>query len=425
LPDASASPEASASGALTSPSAGPSSAAASVTPGGPLAASGSIVVLGNDYSISVVDADRRSSHLSPADPGVVAFPAWSPDGSSIAAVRSVGTDTAVVVFDAAEVAIDDPVEPVTIYRAAGIEPFYLSWSPDGGAVSFLASGPDGLSVRSAQADGSEPGSVIRTGEPLYYDWTAADRLFAHIGTGPDALLAVIGLDGEEVGPRLASPGEFRSVVVSPDGALVGYVRAGHAGASEVVAAAPDGSGERSMPLFGLGAVGFDPTGETLAAIGLDEPSSVAFTLPVGPLRLMDVRTGEVRTLLDGIVVTFWWSPDGSTIAALRVQPVGGPTASGSATPAPSDQPTEVRLLFVDVASGDVLSQSVVRLGGLFIEQLVSYFDQYALSHELWAPDSRSILLPIVDDDGETRVAVMSRDGDRPATIDGAIAFWSR
>jgi len=151
-------------------------------------------------------------------------------------------------------------------------------------------------------------------------------------------------------------------------------------------------------------------------------------VPVGPLRLLDAATGKARTLLDGNVVGFWWSPDGKTIAALRVQPVAGAAASPATSAAPDPSAaapeTEIRLLFVDVASGRIRSQPVVQPGQLFIDQFLLYFDQYALSHHLWAPDGSSFLMPIVDRDGLTRVGVFFPDDRPPVTIDGTIGFWS-
>ena len=93
-------------------------------------------------------------------------------------------------------------------------------------------------------------------------------------------------------------------------------------------------------------------------------------------------------------------------------------------PSPTEQQTEVRLLFVDVATGEIGAQEVVRPGQLFIDQFLTYFDQYALSHTIWAPDSSSILIPTVGDDGITRIAVMFRNGDPARTIEGLIGFWS-
>jgi TolB protein len=185
-----------------------------------------------------------------------------------------------------------------------------------------------------------------------------------------------------------------------------------------------------MSVFGSTALVFDPTGDTVASIGPSQPSQTAYSVPLGPLRLIDARSGKVRTLLDGSVVSFWWSPDGATMAALRLQPIAGiipalsPISPASAAPSPVPQATEVRLLFVDVASGEIRSQHVVQPGELFIGQFLTYFDQYALSHRLWAPDSSSLLLPVVDRDGTTRIAIMPANGDPVRTIEGAIGFWS-
>jgi TolB protein len=410
--------------ASPAPSATAVSAAASVTPGGRLAASGSIVVLGDDGSISTIDAERRSLLLAPPDEGIVAFPAWSPDGMRIAAIRSAAEGDAIVVFDAGREAVARGAEPVEIFQSSVADPFYLSWTPDGRNVSFLASTAEGLSLLLAPADGAGQSSTIGSGNPLYFDWIERDRLLAHIGNGPEALLGEIGLDGDAVAPTVDSPGDFRSAIVSPDHRYIGFVRLGVDTASEVVVAARDGTSEHAMPVLGIAAVTFDPTGDTLASIGRVDPAELAFAVPIGPLRLLDAHSGAVRTLLDGYVVSFWWSPDGQTIAALRVQPVDDQGGTGSPVPSPGEPAQEIRLLFVDVASGDIVSETAVLPGGLFVDQLLTYFDQYALSHRLWAPDSSSLLMPVVEEDGKTRVAVMFANGDPPASIDGIIGFWS-
>jgi TolB protein len=81
-------------------------------------------------------------------------------------------------------------------------------------------------------------------------------------------------------------------------------------------------------------------------------------------------------------------------------------------------------VFVDVASGKVRSQPVVQPGVRFIETFLVYFDQYALSHRIWAPDSSSLLLPEALPDGSTRLTVRFPDGELPLALDGDIGFWS-
>ena len=158
-------------------------------------------------------------------------------------------------------------------------------------MSFLGSDSSGLALRiapadgSAPVDGSGPGSIIRIGEPFYFDWIDSDQLLAHIGNGADAFLGEIGRDGVAVAPAIKSPGTFRSADMSGDGKFVGYVRAGDDGKDAVVVATRDGSDEHSMPVFGIAAVEFGPTDDTLATIGAIEPLDEPFSVPVGPLRL--------------------------------------------------------------------------------------------------------------------------------------------
>ena len=409
-------------------------AANAVPPGRSLASSGSIASVHDDGSLWLIDVDGRSVLLAGADDGAHGFPTWSPDASKIAVTRVSAIDASIVVFDVDRASTGPLVDPRVIFQSATVGPFYLSWTPDGQDVSFLANEPAGIALRIAPADGSAPidgtgpGAVIRTGNPFYYDWIDSDRLLAHIGNGAEAFLGEIGRDGAPIGTAIKAPGIFRSVDVSADGTYAGYVRAGEDGEDAVVVAAREGSDEQSMPVFGIAALEFSPTDDTIASIGAIEPQDAPAGFPNGPLRLLDARTGATRTLLDGRVVSFAWSPDGTTIAAIRLVPfpdvlASSPSLSPSASPAP-DGLTEIRLAFVDVASGEIRSESRVTPGSLYVGALLTYFDQYALSHRLWAPDSSSILLPQDDEIRTTRLDVFFVNGDRPITLEGEIGFWS-
>jgi TolB protein len=401
--------------------AAPTSSAAP-EPIGRLASAGVVALLSSDGStISLVDAAGDTVLVSEAG-GRYGFPAWSPDGKHVATTRVDDTGIAVVIIDPT---LPDagPAANVAIFQSPDAEPFYLSWRPDSEMVSFLASESDGLALRiapvdaSAPLDGSGPHSIIRSGNPFYFDWIGSDRLLAHIGTGPEAFLGEFGLDGEGPGGTLGAPGDFRSPVISRDGKYVGVVRAGAAGADEsvgpatIVLAQRDGDDAASMPVIGPAAMAFDPSGSRLAAIGAVDAFEGERVVPIGPVRLLEAGAKAPRSLLDGAVVGFWWSPDGATLAAIRIATVDG-------TP-------EVRLVFVDVASGDIRAEPSVRPSSVFIQQVLTYFDQYALSHRLWAPDSSSFLLPVIDADGAARVLAVTPDGEVLARLDGVMAFWSQ
>jgi TolB protein len=384
----------------------------------PLGTTGTVALLRGNGSLAVIAADGRSAVLEPGDPNY-AFPAWSPDGTRLAAIRNLADGTAIVVYDPVAALDGGSADPHTIFRSSTIRPFYLSWTPDGREVSYLATDPTGLALRVAPADattptdGTETTSLVRVGDPFYFDWIAANELVAHVGTGEEAFLGEIDRAGGATGPAIERPAAFRSPAVSHDGRYRAFARVGPDG-SEVVVQERDGGAERSMPVFAMSAMAFDPVGDTIAALGADRPVFANLELPLGPVRLLDPASGDSRPLIDGAVISFWWSPDGRTIAALRAQPVEGG----------SEGQNEVRLLFVDVASGDTISEAVVQPGQLYVEQLLVYFDQYALSHRLWAPDGSSFLMPQRDADGATRIVAFFPDGRDPIAFDGLIGFWS-
>ena len=168
---------------------------------------------------------------------------------------------------------------------------------------------------------------------------------------------------------------------------------------------------------------------------------LASPIPSGKLRTVDATTGEVRTLLDASVLAFFWSPDGKTIAALDLRPADDAPDPGQAgvipavmgggsistvTPLAAGTPgIGMHLSFVDAETGSIRSERDLRVSETFGFQVLPYFDQYALSHHLWAPDSSSFLMPVVAEDGITYVAVTDPAGDHPPILlDGQMAFWS-
>ena len=282
--------------AASSPARTP--AATLALPDRPLASAGQIAVVRDDGSLWLTDAGGRPSMLASGDAGTFGFPTWSPDGSQIAAVQTSFTEATILVFDVGNANSQPAPTPRAIFRSATIAPFYLSWTPDGTDVSFLASDAESLKLwlapadGSAPLDGSGPGAVVRAGNPFYFDWIDGDHLFAHIGTGADAFLGEIGRDGVAIGKALRTPGVFRSADVSADGKYVGYVRAGASGKDAVVVTTRNGADEHSMPVFGLSAVDFSPVGDTLASIGAVEATTEPCRRPRGaapPDRCADRR----------------------------------------------------------------------------------------------------------------------------------------
>ena len=62
----------------------------------------------------------------------------------------------------------------------------------------------------------------------------------------------------------------------------------------------------------------------------------------------------------------------------------------------------------------------IKLADLFVNQVLPYFDQYALSHRFWSPDSRSLVLPIVGDQDVTRITTSSPTAPTRGVVDGRV-----
>ncbi|HET7472483.1 MAG TPA: hypothetical protein VFJ71_05105 [Candidatus Limnocylindrales bacterium] len=393
---------------------------------------GWIAAVDDAGNLSVIAPDGHGIALTDAAATTVGFPAFSPDGGRLAAIVGENGATSVDVFTIDRAGATVP-PPVPIYVSSERQAFYVSWMPGGRDVSFLANDADIVALRVAAADrgtpldGADTESLVRRGAPLYFDWIDDQDALVHVGVGPGAFLGLLRRDGTEDGGALARPGDFRSAQVSKDGRYVAWVRA-TGDASEVVVASRDGTTEQTLPVSGPAAVMFSPTEDVVAAIGAETGGSADLAFPLGPLRTIDAATGRTAVLLDGLVVASFWSPDGRTVAALRLQASGGSTAlapGALAAAVPSAPPNEVHLLFVDVASGAVRSDRVVQPGGRLVSEVLPYFDQYELSHRPWAPDSSSFLLPIVTDAGTSEVVALPPDGGEPTfSIRAGAAFWS-
>ena len=328
-----------------------------------------------------------------------------------------------------------PADPAVVYQSPDRPPFYLYWAPDSRRLTFLTTEPNGLALRLAPADASAPAAIIRSGSPMYWAWADPARLLVHSGDGgPDGFFGEIGADGASVEPAVIAPGGFRAPAVTSDGRFRAFVAPGEGTPAQIVVEARDRTNPHVLDVFGEAAIDFGPRTNELAFVAPTVAGGDP-ALPIGPLRLMDAASGQVRTILPGSVVAFFWAPDGRTIAALEITGSGGDqvatagdailtaaTTIASPSPAPG---AALRLVFVTPDTGAIRSQRAVRVSDTFVQQVLPFFDQYALSHRLWSPDGASVVLPVVADDGTDQLEVVRADGSDPRTVPaGVVGFWS-
>jgi TolB protein len=285
---------------------------------------------------------------------------------------------------------------------------------------------------------------------MYWSWVDDATLFVHAGGGTTAFLGEVGPTGDPAGTSdpINGSGDFRAPAVSAGGEFRAYVGRGadHNPAVIVEPRVADGNSRSEAKVLGPAALVFDPAGDALAFIARARADSPETNLPVGPLKVVDARSGAVRMLLPGSVIGFFWSPDGRSIAALRVGAGGTPataqaavfhrpnartpsTATTVAQLSPNVAPIataglDLDLTFVDPADGTIRSERSIRLADVFTNQVLPYFDQYALSHRVWSADGKSIALPVVGTDGSSEIHVYSADGSTDTKVaSGVVAFW--
>ena len=84
-------------------------------------------------------------------------------------------------------------------------------------------------------------------------------------------------------------------------------------------------------------------------------------------------------------------------------------------------------LFLDLYVIDVETRSERLVSSFvptpqFVQQFLPFFDQYALSHRIWSPDSDALVLPVVTDN-LPQVAVFDLDGNVTPIAPGDMPFW--
>lgn len=388
---------------------------------------GRIAFVDRDGQVVTIDPDGRNGRSLTNAAFTHQFPAWSPDGSRLAVI---GREAIYLLHDHQEAE-----EAISLYRSNRQNPFYLYWSPDGRSLSFLANEPQGsIGLRLVQTDAPYDERLLATGSPFYWQWLGDGRtLFIHTGgNGPMARLAFLPAESEiQPEDNIAPPGQFQAPGVSANGRFWAYAQDQSDGMSWLVIEDKESGEQWSQRHTGMVAMSWSPVGSRLAfSNGLDERIPSFW----GPLRLFDAESGEATILSDNTVLAFFWSPNGRFLATIQSNSgnrsfgvIAGlkengrpPLAKGSA-----QRPIHQFLLTViDVETGETRDLATFGPTRLFVGQFLPFFDQYALSHRLWSPDSAAIVLPLIEN-GVNRVKVFPINGEAPLDLGrGDMPVWS-
>ncbi len=354
------------------------------------------------------------------------YPAWSPDSSQLAVIGQDRAGGAVFVVDANA----EEAQPLRLYNDNRESPFYLYWSPDGEQIGFIANNRlSGIALHVVPVDGSDESRIISEGAPFYWHWadSGKEMLIHSGGTGFGSKVEMIEAGDGNANNELGRPGFFQSPGISANGRYWAYAQRDGAN-SHITIVDTETNELLSEQHLGLAALSWSPTDALLAYTSGDNPESESF---LGSLRLFNAETGEVRLLSRDTIVGFFWSPNGRYIAALSFlnngeerdvnvsspkQPVGKPSQQGRLPE------LELVIFDMDTMEGQEVLRYVPTLA--FLTQFLPFFDQYALSHQIWSPDSETIVLPMIEDNRSQIFTVSVKTGERRYLADGSMPFWS-
>jgi dipeptidyl aminopeptidase/acylaminoacyl peptidase len=378
---------------VASPSSGPAGVPTDVGRLAVLDALGNLVTIDPDGTDEVLLAEAVEGQI------VVQQPTWSPDGSRVAWVRLEVSDTGV--SSVLVTTQGDGTRPTEAPTSGA--PFYLFWDPTSSRIAYLGSSASSqieLGIVEV-ADGGRAATPLDAGQPFYLSWApSGEELLVHVGTDR---LERLELDGT-LATVDARPGAFSAPVWTSDGRSLVYASEAR-GRQRLVT--QDVEEERGRELVRFeGAITFvvSPDGTHVAF------QVVAGQDDVSPLSVLDRDTGAVEPVATGFVPAFFWNPDGDRLLFLL--------------PDPDPDRIWFRWGLWDGESTFGTSRFYPSL--VFGRDYLSFFEQYAQSMSLWAPDGSAFAYAGYNESGEEGIWVQPAQLEREPVLvtDGAFVAWS-
>ncbi|MFQ5610543.1 MAG: hypothetical protein ACE5H9_00250 [Anaerolineae bacterium] len=386
-----------------------------------------IAFVGNDDNIWLASPDGEQLRQLTSNGQGYNFPTWAPDGRRVAFIGpDAEGNTALYVSSATD------IDPSIFFASPNSAPFYLYWAPDSHSLTFLTQETSGLSMR--LVDTSTPGDkrVLATGAPFYWVWSPnSDRMLMHVGgaraISSDAHLSVLANreDAQRIELDLA-PGRFQAPLWSANGQHIFYIASNSAGQDFIYQTDPDTLEQISIAdVADVTYMAVSPDDRYLAYLEVMQGSAP----PLGAAYLISLEDGggDRKQIMDDLVMSMYWSPDGSKLAVLAPGfDDDGSVARAGGLMAPLPQELVFRWWIYDVEAGTLEPLISFNPTRDFL-QTVPFFDQYHLSLTFWSPDSRYFVVAKADDDSREGtiwvVDTTGQEADRQIG-EGTLAVWS-
>ncbi len=367
---------------------------------------GRLLVLDEDDGIMTVRPDGGDQvTLAEPDPAVErAQPTWSPDGSRVAWTERRDNQEVLLMMSAAD-------GSGIVERPSPVQAVYIAWGPDSEHIAITGNTEDG-NLLLVVADPEGELTVIEEGAPLYFDWAPeGSEVLARVGER----FGYVAVDGSGRTPVPVS-GEFRLGAHLGESVVLGTGR----DIGEALATANrEGEVERELLRYATPmAFVVDDIRGRLAVMMRGSPESQQLSqveesdLPIiepDQLVVVDAADGSLVEVTRARNVAWFWSPDGDQLLYTTIEFLDG-----------------VERLRLHTWDGErTTSHQAFSPTGVFGREYLAYFDQFALSFSLWAPDSSAFVYAGGSSLEDAGIWVQPLDGDEPSRVSsGQMAVWS-